>query len=260
MNHQPGVLIHHLATTSSRLEQALLQQGLRPIRLSLMAIAPVQLDESARMRALADVRWADGLVVFSPRGADALAELLAAQQVELPTSLRLFAMGRDTAHSLQSSPQLCDLEVTVPQTGSGSEALLRDADKGLNALKRPLLVGGYGMRPLLRLHFASRHTEVRQLHLYRRLPVAMGPSDQQKLCRALADASALVASSTSLLYLLAARADALGADIGHLHLAATSKRIAAAGHRLGLASALAAESPCQLAGALSKRLSGASGP
>ena len=213
---------------------ALTAKGIDTTVVAVMCSRPREWQQGAALeQARRQLQTSDGLIVFSPRAAECLLQLVHQHSLRVPAKTTLYAMGASTGKALRLDSALAK-QVWSPEgnRGGGSAELIAQSANnrlgGLGALRAPLLVGGHGMRPLLRLWFASHGLHPEEMLLYRRVPTDFTPQLHKQLAQALHSCRAVLASSVTVLRLLVQRAAAMGLPYQHLAVVAGSDRIAAA--------------------------------
>ncbi|MGI9346257.1 MAG: uroporphyrinogen-III synthase [Gammaproteobacteria bacterium] len=216
--------------TGAKWKHALLQSPIQPLFAQVMQTVPVTQTQEFRMSACKILAQADAAIVFSPLAAKLLLRITAGNEHSLPQ--KILAMGPETARVLQVTR--CPISIQH----QGSDALIQAAQStGMNCWNRAVLIGGYNMRPALKLYLKSTGVDVQTLHLYRRVPV---PADRQlyALLNAHLDcAQALICNNITALRLLIYRTQQLdSANLSALYrlpVIAASERISQIVRHLG---------------------------
>ena len=212
---------------------ALTAKGIDTAVVAVMCSRPRVWQQGAALKqAQRQLQTSDGLIVFSPRAAECLLQLVRQHSLRIPAKIPLYAMGASTGKALCRDSALAKQVWSPAGPGHGgggsSELIAQAAYNRLAALRTPLLVGGHSMRPLLRLWFAGRGCHPEEMLLYRRVPTDFTPQLHQQLAQALHSCRAVLASSVTVLRLLVQRAAAMGLPHQHLAVVAGSDRIAVA--------------------------------
>ncbi len=175
MNSSPfRVLVTRTEPGASRQARALLEKGLRPVKLPLIKIEPVAftLEED-----LPEV-----VVALSAHAVQHGAEAIRTWE-DVPLWI---AVGKATARALE----VLGVHAIQPERES-SEGLLDMPELGRCAKKRIAILCGESPRPLLRENLQERGAEVSEYHVYRRLPV----KDISDYHEHLSELSAVIVSS-----------------------------------------------------------------
>lgn len=173
------VLVTRPAAQAEHLCRLIEAEGGESLRFPLMAIQPVPQASEARQRLAAG----HDLWIFT----SANAARHSAPLISGPWPSRVAAVGPATAAALATAPV-----VTVPVTGSSSEALLALPELQDVAGQRVLVVTGEGGLGLLEAGLAERGAQVQRADVYRRVPL---PYPADTTARFLRKANVMVVTS-----------------------------------------------------------------
>lgn len=181
------VVITRPAGTASALARQVRARGGRPLLLPGLALHGVEDVDAARAALLAALQGE--VVLFSSPAAVRFAAALA----DLGTAAQVLAVGRGTARALRRH----GLDALAPER-QDSEGVL-----GLPVLqqvrgRRVALVGASGGRGLLREQLQLRGAQLREVHVYRRLPARLDHRHLDALAQLSTDACVLWSSAEAL--------------------------------------------------------------
>lgn len=231
------VVITRPAGTASALARRVRALGGVPLLLPGLSLRSVA-DADAARRGLRAALAAELIVFTSPAAVRHAAALL-----PLRTTAAVLAVGQGTARALRRHGVAAPL---APQR-QDSEGLLEHP--GLRELRgrRVALVGAPGGRGVLREQLAARGAQLREVHVYRRLPPRLDRRHVEALLRLPASARVLLSSAEALHHLQQGLPAAAWARLSAATAVVSSERLAAAARAAGFArvvpavSALAAD-------------------
>lgn len=181
------LVITRPAGTASAVARQVRRCGGAPLLLPGLSLRAA--DDAERVRAVLRRALDDDLLLFTSPAAVRFAAAL----LPLETGASVLAVGRGTAHALRRR----GLAALAPGR-QDSEGLL--ALPGLQRLRgrRVALVGAPGGRGLLREQLAARGAQLREVHVYRRVPPRLGRRHLEAAMRLSPEARVLLSSAEAL--------------------------------------------------------------
>ncbi len=226
------VVITRPAGTATALARRVRALGGKPLLLPGLALRGAADADATRAGLLAAL--GDRLLIFSSPAAVSHAAALA----PLRTASTVLALGQGTARALRRQGIAAPL-VPIRQD---SEGLLELAPLQHLQGCRVALIGAPGGRGLLREQLLARGAQLRELHVYRRLPPRLDRRHVEALLQLPASARILLSSDEALQNLCVLLPAAALARLQSATAVVSSERLAAAAHRAGFGRIVRADS------------------